>query len=197
MKREDYCSYKLSMFGRQMIKQHIVYERRTMIRKTWTSFFLFILSAGMTVFCFMEEVWHLTGLGDEYVEQFIDFAVVFSVMALVCLVLFVLLLRHSFRYCLGKKSDLSFIKKGGYKVDTVYIAGSYRARKRGLGTAGIRMLLEGNREYVIATMRGSSVHAVNLTGELIENSYRPCISLDNGSVFVIPRTAVTAPKETR
>ncbi len=197
MARTEYCSYnsyKLSMLGRQSLKQHVLYERKTLIRKMWTSVFWFLLCSAVTFIGVIGTVETLPYIS-KYSEHIADLAVLSIVGAVVSLTIFFLLLHHGFRYCLGKNSDLVILKKGGYKVETFYVAGSYRARKTGLGTAGIRMLLEGNRSYVNGTIRGNTFHAVNLTGELIENSYRPCVALDNGSVFVLPRTSVIAPKE--
>ncbi len=191
MKRADYCSYKLSMFGRQAVKQHIMYERKTLIRKMWTFMIFFILFGAAAVFSILETALQITGYSDLIAE----FSILFMVLSCICLIIFLMLLHHGFRYCLGRNSDLTFIKKGGYKVDTFYVAGSYRARKTGLGSAGIRSLLEGSRKYVNGTIRGNTIHAVDLTGEMVEGSYRPCISLDNGSVFVLPRTAVIAPRD--
>ena len=82
----------------------------------------------------------------------------------------------------------------GYKVDTIFIVGAYRPRSRGFGSTALKSLLEGHKDYAIGTVSGRSVHALNLTGDLIENAYRPCLELDNGTVYVLPRTAVTAPR---
>ncbi len=193
-KRTDFSEYKMSMLGRDILKHYVMRERRTVMRKLRMSMFLFILSALLSVYT----IYHIvseTMIYTEYAEYFVDFCVVFFVTAIISLLLFILLLRHGYRYCLGKGCDLFVLRKGGYKISTLYAAGSYHRRGLGWGGNALKTLLEGSREIVIGTVGGSSVHAVNLTGELVDGSYRPCVVLDNGSVFVMPRTAVIAPRD--
>lgn len=190
MKRDNFCSYKLSMLGRQMMKQYIVQERRRYIRKLWGAVFWFVLCGSLTAVCFMPSLLAKIPYG----EYLVELAPLFALIAFFSLVIFGMLLHSGYRRQLSRASDLSVIKRGGFKVDTIYVAGSYRPRGRGFGTTALKSLLEGHKDYAIGTVSGRSVHALNLTGELIDNSYRPCLELDNHSVFVLPRTAVTAPK---
>ncbi len=190
MTRDSFCNYKLSMLGRQIIKQYIVQERRRYIRKLWGCVFWFLLFAALTAACFIDEI-----LGRiPYGEYLVELAPLFALFAFLFLMAFILLLQSGHRKQLSKFSDLRVITGGGFKVDTIYVAGSYRPRSGGFGTTALKSLLEGHKDYAIGTVSGRSVHALNLTGELIDNSYRPCIMLDNNSVFILPRTAVTAPK---
>ncbi len=191
MKHKDYCSYKISMLGRQVIKGHILYERRDLIKKLWGTVIWFLIFAALAVFCFLEESLHLT----PYSEYIVDFAALFLMAALLSIIFFIMLLRNGYRRFLGKYSDLAFYKRGGYKVDTIYVAATYRHRRVGFGTRALKTIMEVSKEYVNGTVRGSTVHAINLTGETVEGSYCPCISFDNGTIFVLPRTAVVAPKK--
>ena len=190
MKRDNFCSYKLSMLGRQLVKQYIVQERRRYIRKLWGAVFWFVLCGGLTAVCFIPQLLDRIPYG-EYLPELAPFFALFAFLALMA---FCMLLHSGYRKQLSKGSDLTVIKRGGFKVDTIYVAGAYRPRGRGFGTTAIKSLLEGHKDNAIGTVSGRSVHALNLTGELIDNSYRPCIELDNHSIFILPRTAVTAPK---
>lgn len=190
MKWNEFCSYRLSMMGRQSVKAYILYERHALVRKLWLAAILFLISTGAVAYLFYEL---LTG-NSEYNDQFMDLAVVFFLIAFLALVSFFCLMRFGYRRCLSRKSDLRCMKKGNYRVDTIYVAGSYRASRSG-GYAVIRTLFEGRRDYVNGSLDGSPVHAVNLIGIYENGTYHPCIVLDNNSVYVLPRTYVTAPRK--
>ena len=191
MTRDNFCSYKLSMLGRQMIKQYIVHERRRYIRKLWGSVFWFALFTGLTLVCFTPSLLARIPYG-EYLPELAPFFVLFG---LVSLFAFIMLLHSGYKRQLSRRSDLNVIKHGGYKVDTMFVAGAYRPRGRGFGSTALKSLLEGHKDYAIGTVEGRQVHALNLTGDLIDNAYRPCLTLDNSSVFILHRTAVVAPKK--
>ena len=190
MTRDSFCSYKLSMLGNQMIKQYIVQERRRFIRKLWGLFFWAVVFLVLTAACFIEQVVAML----PFEEQLVELAPLFLLFGLLLLLSYFMVLFNGYNKHLGAQSDLKTVKKGGYKVDTIFIVGAYRPRSRGFGSTALKSLLEGHKDYAIGTVSGRSVHALNLTGDLIENAYRPCLELDNGTVYVLPRTAVTAPR---
>ncbi len=190
MKWNEFCSYRLSMLGKQTIKQYVLYERRSLLKKLWLSAIILLICAGAALFLFQQ----LLSGDSKYSDQFVDLCVVFCLAAFLALVSFFCLLRFGYRRCLGRKSDIRCMKRGYYRVDTIYVAGSYRASRSG-GYAVIRTLFEGKRDYVNGSLDGTPIHAVNLIGIFENGTYHPCIVLDNNSVYVLPRTCVTAPRK--
>lgn len=190
MKWNEFCSYRLSMLGRQSVKAYVLYERNSLIRKLWLTVILFLISTGAVVYMFYELLFNES----EYNDQFMDLSVVFFLISFLSMVSFFCLMKFSFHRCLGRKSDLRCMKKGNYRVDTLYVAGSYRASRSG-GYAVMRTLFEGRRDYLNGSLDGSPVHAVNLIGIYENGSYHPCLVLDNNSVYALPRTYVTAPRK--
>ncbi len=190
MKWNEFCSYRLSMMGRQSVKAYIIYEKNSLVRKLWLTVILFVISAAAFAYLYYEILFG----NSEYIDQFNDLAVVFALIILLTLVSFFCLMRFGYNRCLGRKSDLRCMKKGNYRVDTIYVAGSYRASRSG-SYAVMRTLFEGRRDYVNGSLDGSPVHAVNLIGIYENGSYHPCVVLDNNSVYALPRSYVSAPRK--